>query len=176
MTHLTGFPWPLVRRGSRRGAGRHKRAATQPAAKGSRPPVGLRGPPDALRLLPDAGASRREPRLPGEPRSPIKWVIINGPWYKMPRRGSHCLRVQECFVWNATDLSRRVRGGLVDLLADYGARVRIVYLEVPPAGQRQRNAARRSPVPEAAIDRMLKNWEPPGGSEAYRVDWICITN
>jgi hypothetical protein len=28
MTHLTGFPCPLIKRGSRRGALHHKRAAT----------------------------------------------------------------------------------------------------------------------------------------------------
>ncbi len=58
MTHLTGFPWPLDRRGSRRGAGRYKRSATQRAAKGTRPSVARGGPPRA-----------------------IKWVIISEPWY-----------------------------------------------------------------------------------------------
>jgi hypothetical protein len=82
MTHLTDIPCPLVRRGSRRGAAYHKRVATQRAVKGSRPSVARRGPPGALRPLPDAGASRRRPRLPGGPPRAIKWVIINDPWYK----------------------------------------------------------------------------------------------
>ncbi|MBE9553920.1 MAG: ATP-binding protein [Proteobacteria bacterium] len=84
--------------------------------------------------------------------------------------------VRKFFVWNATNLSRRIRGGLVDLFVDYGARVRIVYLEVPPAEQRRRNATRRDPVPEAAFERMLNSWEPPKINEAHRVDWIDATN
>ncbi|MDH5412313.1 MAG: hypothetical protein OEY16_13075, partial [Alphaproteobacteria bacterium] len=80
-TYVTGFPWSLVRRGSRRGAGHHKRSATPRAAMGNRPPVGPGGPPGALRPLPDAGASRREPRLPGGPPGPITWVFISEPWY-----------------------------------------------------------------------------------------------
>ena len=44
--------------------------------------MGSGGPPAALRpLLTDAQASRRGPRLPGGPRSPIAWVFINEPWY-----------------------------------------------------------------------------------------------
>jgi hypothetical protein len=58
MTHLTGFPCPLVRRGSRRGAAHHERSATPRAVKGNRPSVARGGPPGA-----------------------IKWVIINEPWY-----------------------------------------------------------------------------------------------
>jgi hypothetical protein len=81
MTHLTGFPCPLARRGSRRDAAHRKRSATQRAVKGNRPPVACGGPPGALRPLPDAQASRRGSRLPGEPPRAIKWVIINEPWY-----------------------------------------------------------------------------------------------
>ena len=44
--------------------------------------MGPSGPPCALQSLPDAGASRRGPRLPGGLLGPIKWVIINAPWYK----------------------------------------------------------------------------------------------
>jgi predicted kinase len=82
----------------------------------------------------------------------------------------------EKIMSNATNLSRRIRGGRVDLFADYGARVRIVYLEVPPAEQRRRNAARPVPVPEAALERMLNSWEPPKINEAHRVDWNGVTN
>jgi hypothetical protein len=82
MTRLTGFPSPLVRRGSRRGAVHHKRAATPRADKGNRPPVAHGEPPDALQPLPDAQASRRGLRLPGGSPWAIKRVIINEHWYK----------------------------------------------------------------------------------------------
>lgn len=75
MTHLTEFPYPLARRGSRRDAAHRKRAATQRAVKGTRPSVARGGPPGALRPLPDAPH-----RAAG--RAAIKWGIINAPWYK----------------------------------------------------------------------------------------------
>ena len=81
MTHLTGFPCPLVRSGSCRGVAHHKRTATPRAAKGNRPPVARGGPPGALRPSLDGLASRRGPRLPGGPPGAIKWVIISAPWY-----------------------------------------------------------------------------------------------
>lgn len=91
-------------------------------------------------------------------------------------RAREYLRAEKKFIWNATNLSRRIRGGLIDLFADYGARVRIVYLEVPLAEQRRRNAARRDPVPEAVLERMLNAWEPPKINEAHHVDWVDATN
>ena len=72
-------------------------------------------------------------------------------------------------------LCRRIRGGLIDLFADYGARVRIVYLEVLTEEQ-QRNDARRDPVPNSAIARMLDSWDPPNINEAHRVDRNSVTN
>ena len=87
-------------------------------------------------------------------------------------RAREHLRAERNFVWNATNVSRRIRGGLIDLFADYGARVRIVYLEVSPDEQQRRNKARRDPVPGSAIARMLNNWEPPKINEAHGVDWI----
>jgi len=81
MTHLTGFACPPVRRVSLSGAMYRKRSATQRAVKQTRPAVARGGPPGALRPLPDAWASRREPRLPGGPPRAIRWVIINAPWY-----------------------------------------------------------------------------------------------
>jgi len=81
MAHLTGFPRPLVRHGSRRGAAHQKRSVTPRADEGNRPAVACGGPPGALRPLPDARASCGEPRLPGGPPHAIKWVIIIEPWY-----------------------------------------------------------------------------------------------
>ncbi len=83
MTHLTGFPCPPVRRGSRRGVLHHKRTATQRAVKGNRPSVarggaarGVRGDPGPRGLHRAAGRAGR-----AGPRAAIKWVIINAPWY-----------------------------------------------------------------------------------------------
>ncbi len=81
MTPLTAFLCPFVRRGSSRGAAHRKRAATQRAGKGTRPPVGRSGVAGALRRLPDDTTSRCAPRLPATPLRPIKGVNINDLWY-----------------------------------------------------------------------------------------------
>jgi predicted kinase len=82
------------------------------------------------------------------------------------------LRQGRDFAWNATHLSRDMRERTISLCAAYNARVRIVYVEVDEARLRRQNAARRHPVPEAAIERLLARWEVPDRTEAHRVDWV----
>jgi predicted kinase len=82
------------------------------------------------------------------------------------------LREGRSFVWNGTNLSRQIRGGLIELFAAYRARVRIVYLEVSQDVQRQRNRSRVAQVPEGAIERMRGRLEVPDVTEAQRVEWL----
>ena len=62
-------------------------------------------------------------------------------------RAKELLRRHEPFVWNATNLSRQRRGPIVDLLADYKARVRIVYLEASAPVLFAQNRGRQAAVP-----------------------------
>lgn len=80
------------------------------------------------------------------------------------------LRSGRPLVWNATNLSRRLRSALIDLAADYGARVRIVYLEAPEATILARIRGRERKVPDSAVARMLERWEVPDATECHRVD------
>ena len=84
------------------------------------------------------------------------------------------LRSGEDFVWNATNLSREIRTQVVDLLAAYDARIRIVYVEASRdllfAQNRERNR-RNATLPAAAIERMMDRWEVPDRSEAQEVEW-----
>ncbi|MBA3823273.1 MAG: AAA family ATPase [Ktedonobacterales bacterium] len=82
------------------------------------------------------------------------------------------LRRQQSFIWNATNLTRALRGQLITLFADYGARVRIVYLDAPAAVISARNRARAHPVPEAVIRRMVAKLEVPDGTEAHSVVYL----
>lgn len=79
------------------------------------------------------------------------------------------LRRSQDFVHDATNLSLRLRWPLVQLLLDYGARVRIVYVETDPSTLSRRNAARERQVPGSAIERMLRRWEVPDLTEAHDV-------
>jgi predicted kinase len=86
------------------------------------------------------------------------------------------LRSGEDFIWNATNLSREMRTQVVDLLAAYDARIRIVYVEAGRdllfAQNRERNR-RNAALPTAAIGRMMDRWEAPDRSEAQEVEcWI----
>jgi predicted kinase len=81
------------------------------------------------------------------------------------------LRDKRSFVWNATNLSRQVRGEVIRLLADYKARVRIVYVEVDEETLRRQNRQRVRPVPEKVLERLLSRWEVPDRTEAHEVIW-----
>ncbi|NTV64182.1 MAG: AAA family ATPase [Oscillochloris sp.] len=83
------------------------------------------------------------------------------------------LRRHQPFIWNATNLTRRLRDPLVDLMLGYGARVRIVYLDAPLPEVLRRNRQRAQPVPEAVILRLATRAEPPDLSEAHRVEVIA---
>ncbi|MFO0810174.1 MAG: AAA family ATPase [Gemmataceae bacterium] len=85
------------------------------------------------------------------------------------------LRAGEPFVWNATNLSRQLRGIVLRLCADYRARVRIVYRETTAERLRARNRARSRPVPERVIARLLERWEMPDVTEAHAVEYVVDT-
>jgi predicted kinase len=84
-------------------------------------------------------------------------------------RAKELLRARQPFVWNATNLSRQRRGPIIDMLADYKARVRVVYVEVPAATLLAQNRGRKEAVPEAVIRRMTERWEVPTLTEAHEV-------
>jgi predicted kinase len=81
------------------------------------------------------------------------------------------LRAGQNFVWNGTNLSRDLRSQVVDLLLQYDARVRIVYVEAGAGDLFDRNRGRARVVPPAAIDRMMDRWEVPDPFEAQAVEW-----
>lgn len=81
------------------------------------------------------------------------------------------LRQKRSFVWNATNLSRQLRGQCIQLFADYQARIHIVYVEVSEERLLRQNRQRPTPVPKAVMERLLDRWEVPDGTEAHEVDW-----
>ncbi|HWE95128.1 MAG TPA: AAA family ATPase [Tepidisphaeraceae bacterium] len=79
------------------------------------------------------------------------------------------LRRHESFVWNATNTTRMLRDGLIDLFTAYGARVRIVYCEAPFVEIRRRNRARKHPVPQRIIEKLIDHLDVPDTTEAQEV-------
>jgi predicted kinase len=88
------------------------------------------------------------------------------------RLACNYLRQQTAFVWNATNVMSSQRQSLVELFANYGARVQIVYLEVPLDRALQQNKDRQRIVPTAVIDRFRRRMEIPNCTEAHRLEWI----
>jgi putative nucleotidyltransferase with HDIG domain len=81
------------------------------------------------------------------------------------------LRQGTSVVWNATNLSRDLRGKRVRFADDYGARVRIVYVEASAAIQRRQNRSRSERVPESAMERMYRQWQVPDLTETHEIEW-----
>lgn len=87
-------------------------------------------------------------------------------------RAREHLRQKRGFVWNATSISRMIRGKLIDLAAGYGARLRIVYVEPPIPIIRRQNRERVKVVPESAWARMFNKLDVPTEAEAHAVEYV----
>ena len=143
------------------GAGKDTWIATEP---GGRPQVSLDAIREELGVAPTADQGR------------VAQVARE--------RAREHLRARRPFIWNATDTTRRHRRELVKLFADYGSRVRIVFVDVDPetATARQRARARgpggmqapggARPVPAAVIARLATSLEVPDGTAAHVVEWV----
>lgn len=83
------------------------------------------------------------------------------------------LRDKRAFVWNATNISRQLRLGLLELFNNYKARVRIVYVEAPYADVLARNKQRKHPVPTRVIDGLVERLELPQLDEACTVEYLA---
>lgn len=83
------------------------------------------------------------------------------------------LRDRQDFVFNATNLTRELRGKWTSLFADYRARIHIIYLEVPWPQLLRQNKQREHSVPEAVIRRLLGKLEIPSYDEAHEVEY-CV--
>jgi len=77
------------------------------------------------------------------------------------------LRESRSFAFNATNLLRQTRKRWIDLFADYGARVEIVYVEPPLATVLAQNKRREKAVPERVIRELADKCEPPTWTEAH---------
>ncbi|HET9955258.1 MAG TPA: AAA family ATPase [Polyangiaceae bacterium] len=97
-----------------------------------------------------------------------------GPIVQLAReRAREHLRRGERFVWNATNICKRFRGPVLSLMADYHARMHVIYVESPAVRLFSQNRNRPAMVPEKAIRGMLERWEIPDLTEAHEVTYIA---
>jgi putative nucleotidyltransferase with HDIG domain len=86
------------------------------------------------------------------------------------------LRASRDFAFNATNVMRSIRRKWIDLFADYGACIEIVYIEPPLEGILAQNAQRPKPVPERIIHKLLDKLEPPTWAEAHALTMVGGTS
>lgn len=79
------------------------------------------------------------------------------------------LRAKKSFVWNATNINRQRRQGLVELFYTYKARVTIVYVHCTLERALSQNRQREVQVKEAVIEQFFAKLEPPTLDEAHEV-------
>ncbi|MEZ3472155.1 MAG: AAA family ATPase [Lachnospiraceae bacterium] len=84
------------------------------------------------------------------------------------------LRRKQPFIWNATNIIQETRQRLIGLFAGYGARVHVLYLEVPYQELFARNQIRARYIPEPALEDMIRKLEMPAPWEAYEVSWNVL--
>lgn len=82
------------------------------------------------------------------------------------------LRRSQNFIWNATNTTRQMRAGLINLFASYQARIRIVYVETTWTELLRRNQSREHPVPIDIIRKLADQLDVPDQTEAHQVDWF----
>ncbi len=87
-------------------------------------------------------------------------------------RAKALLACRQPFIWNATNIVRETRGRLIKLFADYGARVHILYLEVPYQTLLARNRTRARHIPEHVLEEMIEKLDVPAPWEAYGVKYL----
>lgn len=86
------------------------------------------------------------------------------------------LRKKQSFIWNATNITRNMRQPLIDLFQSYGAKTKLVYLEVPYLQLCRQNQQREFSVPGKVVQRMIGKLEVPGLWEAPEVIWETSAN
>ena len=84
-------------------------------------------------------------------------------------RARQHLRKSESFIWDATNITRQMRREVVDLMTDYNARVKIVYVETTVDMLFSQNRDRAAIVPENVLRRLIGKWEVPDMTEAHAV-------
>jgi predicted kinase len=79
------------------------------------------------------------------------------------------LRANTSFAFSATNLVRQTRSRWIDLFAQYGARIKVVYVEPPFSTLLARNKQRSRSVPENVIRDLAERLEPPTWTECHEL-------
>jgi len=81
------------------------------------------------------------------------------------------MRVRQDFVFNATNITKDMRGKAIKEFEDYGAKVEVIYIEVPYKVLLNQNHNRDHKVPEDAVNNMIGALDIPDLTECYNVQY-----
>ncbi len=112
-------------------------------------------------------AIRRKNKIDPTDKKRNGWVV-----QEAKEQAKTYLRQGQDFIWNATNITTLMRKQLIDLFVDYGAYVKIVYIEKPYKAWRTQNKNREFPLPDNVLDKMLHDLEIPQKTEAHEVEYI----
>ena len=87
-------------------------------------------------------------------------------------RAKEFMRKKQNFVWNATNITSKLRMQLIDLFISYGGYVRVIYVEVPYKTLLKQNSGREAQVPINVIEKMIIKLEPPVREEAHEIIYV----
>lgn len=88
------------------------------------------------------------------------------------QRAKQLLVKHQPFIWNATNVTEKRRRELIDFFANYGASVRLVYIETQYDKLWKRNQTRERPVPNFVLKRMIETLQVPKPYEAPEVEYV----
>lgn len=82
------------------------------------------------------------------------------------------MRKKESFIWNATNITKDLRSKITSLFLEYGAKIKMIYLEVPYKTLIKQNNNREYPIPNDAIEKLITKVELPSYKEAHEIEFI----
>lgn len=82
------------------------------------------------------------------------------------------LRKKESFIFDATNVSREVRSKWLNIFFDYGAKLKIVFLDISLEQILLQNSKRENPVPKAIIEKQYSRFERPDLRECHELEVV----
>lgn len=84
------------------------------------------------------------------------------------------MRDRRDFVFNATNITKDMRGKVIKEFEEYGAKVIVIYIEVPYKKLLQQNNNREYKVPEKVVEDMIWSLDVPDETESYVVKYEIV--
>ena len=82
------------------------------------------------------------------------------------------MREKQDFVFNATNITKEMRGRWISLFLEYHARIKIIYIEVPYQKLKKQNNDREYTGPLNIIDKLFDKIEIPSFEEAHEILYV----